>query len=74
MPPTRQIKQTKTASTHDWETKMELSSEQHDFGTVTVPFASYGLRGPAGRRAVVGVAAAGSVRTDVLPDRLVITN
>ena len=51
---------------------MELSSEQHDFGTVTVPFASYGHHGPVGRRAV-GVAAVGSVRTDVLPDRLVIT-
>ena len=45
---------------------MELISEQHDFGTVTVPFVSYGHRGPAGRRAV-GFAAVGSVRTDVFP-------
>ena len=28
---------------------MELSSEQQDFGKVTVHFASYGYRGPAGR-------------------------
>ena len=52
MPPTWQIKQTKTASTHDCE--MELSSEQNDFafGTVKVPFASYGHRSRIGRRAV----------------------
>ena len=52
---------------------MELCSEQHDFGTLTVSFASYWHRGPAVRWAV-GVKAVGSVRTDVLPNRLVITN
>ena len=61
-----------------------ISSEQNDFaiGTVKVPFASYGHRGPAPARdselsltlTTIQTQSTCSVRTDVLPDRLVITN
>ena len=39
-----------------------------------MPFASYGHRGPAGGTAIELSQSTCSVRTDVLPERLVITN
>ena len=62
---------------------MQLSSEQNDFAfrTVKVPFASYGHRWPAARDSVselslttIQTQSTCSVRTYVLPNRLVITN
>ena len=54
MPPTRQIKQTKTASTHDWEriwnqAVNSMTSEQWHVQSQCPGFASYGhrARGPA---------------------------
>ena len=62
---------------------MQLSSKQNDFAfrTVKVPFASYVHRWPAARDSVselslttIQTQSTCSVRTDVLPNRLVITN
>ena len=60
---------------------MQLSSEQNDFAfrTVKVPFASYGHHWPAARDSELSLTtiqtqSTCSVRTDVLPNRLVITN
>ena len=62
---------------------MQLSSEQNDFAfrTVKVPFASYGHRWPAARDSVselslptIQTQSTCNVRTDVLPNRLAITN